>query len=386
MSLKEQNKDVQVKTKEEIVDTIKKANTEGNIEEQVNGMMDLMTYVANDAAEKVMKARRIANDDDAILISRGIEQLTSEEKKYFKALAEAIKNETALENADLVMPTTTVNRIFEELEETHELLNMIDFHNVTGIIETIVRTGEVTPSWWGKLSDEVKKKLESGFEKKQVNLYKLSAYLPIAKAYLELGPAWLETFIRKFIVEALSLGLEEAMVTGNGKECPIGMNRDLKGNVVEGVYPEKAPLKIKNLKPSTYGALIALLTKNGKRAVKEVLLVVNPYDYFTKIFPAITVLNSMGTYTNNVLPFPTKIVQSTALKSGRAVIGIGKSYYLGLGSNKKIEKSDEYKFLEDERVYLGKLYGNGFPKDNEGFIYLDISEMETLVLETVIEE
>ncbi len=386
MGLKNENKDLQVKTKEEIVDSINKATKEGNVDEQVNGMVDLMNYVAKDAAEQVVRAKRIANDDNAILVSRGVETLTSEETKYFKDLAKIMKGESSLQTTELIFPVTTVDRVFEELEEAHELLSVIDFHNVTGTIETIIRTGDVTPAWWGKLTDEVKKKLESGFDKKQVNLYKLSAYLPIAKAYLDLGPAWLETFIRRFIVEALSLGLEEAIVTGNGKDCPIGMNRDLKGSVVEGVYPEKAAIPIKNLKPNTYGRLVAMLTKNGKRTVKEVLLVVNPFDYFTKIFPAITVLNSMGSYISNVLPFPTKIVQSTAVAKNKAVFGVANIYYMGLGSEQKIEKSSEYHFVEDEDVYLGKLYGNGFPKDNDGFLNLDISEMETISLEPIVGE
>jgi hypothetical protein len=48
---------------------------------------------------------------------------------------------------------------------------------------------------------------------------------------------------------------------------------------------------------------------------------------------------------------------------------------MGIGTAKsgKIEFSDEYKFLEDERVYLIKLYGQGMPLDNNSFAYADIS-------------
>ncbi len=385
MGLKEQNKDLNLKTKEEIVNSIGQAVKDGDSEKQVEGMIDLMNFVANDAAERVCRAKNMEDADDAILTARGVKLLTSEEKKYFKDLAKAIKDETSLSTLPVAMPVTTINRIYEDLEAEHEILGVVDFHNVTGVIETIIRTGDVDAAWWGKLTDEVKKKLNNGFEKKSVNLYKLSAYLPIAKAYLDLGPEWLETFIRRMIVESLSMGLEKAIVTGDGKDCPIGMNRDLKGNVVEGVYPEKTAIKVNNLKPATYGALLAMLTNNGKRKVKEVVLGVNPYDYFTKIYPAITVLNSMGLYISEVLPFPTKIIQLPDVTQGKAVFGIGKQYFMGLGSEKKIESSDEYHFIEDERVYLGKLYGNGFPKDNTSFLNLDISDMEALTIELTID-
>lgn len=385
MSLKDENKDLKEKTKEEIVATISKAVEENNAEAQVNGMIDLMNFVAKDAADRAVKARNEKDNDCAILTARGVKQLTSEETRYYKALAEHIKNEGSLSTVPDVMPTTSINRIYEDLEEEHEILSVIDFQNVTGIIETIIRTGDVESAWWGKLDDEVKKKLDNGFAKEKVNLKKLSAYLPIAKSYLDLGPAWLETFIRRMFVESLSMGLEDGIVDGTGKEEPIGMTRNLKGAVEEGVYPKKTAISIKNLKPETYGALLALLTKNGKRKVKEVILIVNPLDYFTKIFPAITVLNSLGAYVDKVLPFPTKIIQSSKLEANEALIGLGKQYFMGLGSERKIEKSDEYHFLEDERVYLGKLYGDGFPKDNDSFIRLDISDMEKLTVELLIE-
>ena len=322
------------------------------------------------------------------MTSRGAKLLTSEEITYYNKLAEKMKTNQSISDIDVAMPITTIDRIFEDLETEHPLLSLINFQNVTGMVEVIVRTGDVTPAWWGKLTDEIKKELESGFDKKPVNLYKLSAFLPICKAHLDLGPVWLDTFIRRFIVEALSLGLEGGIVTGTGKDQPVGMNRDIEGAVVEGVYPEKEAVKIKDLKPATMGALAAELTNKGKRKVTKLLMVVNPVDYLTKIFPATTVLNANGTYVNNVLPFPTDVIQCAEIEPGKAIVGLASKYFMGLGSTKKIEDSDEYRFIEDERVYIGKLYGNGFPVDNNSFLNVDISEIEAVALKapTVTEE
>jgi hypothetical protein len=65
---------------------------------------------------------------------------------------------------------------------------------------------------------------------------------------------------------------------------------------------------------------------------------------------------------------------------GTAILGIGKRYFFGLGTSKggKIEYSDHYHFLEDERVYLTKLYGDGKPLDSTSFIVLDISDLKLL--------
>lgn len=367
-------------TKDELMANVKSAVVSGDIDKQGEALTQLMQYVAQETTLEVTKTMRQNNNDDMIMTARGAKLLTSEEKAYFTALAKAMKVNQSITDVEKVMPITTIDRVFEDLEAQHPLLSEISFQNVTGMVEMIVRTGDVSAAWWGKLCDEVTKELESGFDKKSVNLYKLSAFLPICKAHLDLGPAWLESFIRRFIVEALSVGLESAIVSGTGKDQPIGMNRDLEGAVVSGVYPEKTAIKITDLKPATMGDLASRVSNNGKRVVTRLLMVVNPVDYLTKIFPATTVLAADGTYRNNVLPFPTTVVQSPAVDQGKAVIGIGKKYFMGLGSERKITTSDDYKFLEDERVYLGKMYGNGFPVDNKAFLNLDISELEPITL------
>ena len=365
-------------TKDELMANVKSAVVSGDIDKQGEALTQLMQYVAQETTLEVTKTMRQNNNDDMIMTARGAKLLTSEEKAYFTALAEAMKVNQSITDVERVMPITTIDRVFEDLEAQHPLLSEISFQNVTGMVEMIVRTGDVSAAWWGKLCDEVTKELESGFDKKSVNLYKLSAFLPICKAHLDLGPAWLESFIRRFIVEALSVGLESAIVAGTGKDQPIGMNRDLDGSVVQGVYPEKTAIAITDLKPQTMGDLASRVSNNGKRVVTRLLMVVNPVDYLTKIFPATTVLAADGTYRNNVLPFPTTVVQSPAVEQGKAVIGIGKKYFMGLGSERKITASDDYKFLEDERVYLGKMYGNGFPVDNNSFLNLDISGLEPI--------
>lgn len=367
-------------TKEELMANVKSAVESGDVDKQGEALTNLMKYVAQETTLEVTKTMRQNNNDEMIMTARGAKLLTSEEKDYFKALAEAMKINQSLSDVDKTYPITSIERVFEDLEAQHPLLSEISFQNVTGMVEMIVRTGDVSAAWWGKLCDEVTKELEAGFDKKSVNLYKLSAFLPICKAHLDLGPAWLESFIRRFIVEALSIGLESAIVAGTGKDQPIGMNRDLDGSVVQGVYPEKTATAITDLSPETMGSIAAAVSNNGKRVVTKLLMVVNPLDYFNKIFPATTVLAADGTYRNNVLPFPTTIVQSPAVEQGKAVVGIGKKYFMGLGSERKITASDEYKFLEDERVYLGKMYGNGFPVDNNSFINLDISGLKPVAL------
>ena len=112
------------------------------------------------------------------------------------------------------------------------------------------------------------------------------------------------------------------------------------------------------------------------KIVQNVLMVVNPLDYWDKIFPNTTVLTTGGSYAYGVLPIPAKIVQSVAVPQGKMIAGIAKDYFMGIGSTQKIEFSDHYKFLEDERTYIAKQYANGKPINNKSFLVFNINNME----------
>ncbi|HEK4806820.1 TPA: phage major capsid protein, partial [Clostridioides difficile] len=78
-----------------------------------------------------------------------------------------------------------------------------------------------------------------------------------------------------------------------------------------------------------------------------------------------------------VLPIPGNIIQSVAVPKGKLIAGMAKDYFMGVASSGKIEYSDEYKFLEDERTYLVKQYATGAPKDNDSFLVFDIENLDT---------
>ena len=77
---------------------------------------------------------------------------------------------------------------------------------------------------------------------------------------------------------------------------------------------------------------------------------------------------------------------SPAVPSGYAVFGIAKRYFAGLGTSKggKLEYDDSYKFLEDIRTYLIKLYGNGKPLDANAFLLADISGLTPYVQKVLV--
>ena len=327
--------------------------------------------------------------DSRALAQRGVRQLTNKERDYYQKVAECMRSKDpkqALANADLVMPKTIMDAVFDELQTRHELLSLIEFIPTTGLTEMIMNTNGYQEAVWGKLCDDIVKELVSGFETIDMTLLKLSAFIPVCKAMLDLGPEWLDDYVRQVLYEALANGLEAGVVAGDGNEKPIGMNRQVgKGvTVTGGVYPEKAKISVTDLQPGTIGNLLSLIAvdPNGKpRTLRDVVMIVNPQDYFQKVMPATTLMAPDGTYRNDVMPYPMRIVQSMALDRGEAILGIAYKYFAGVGMGKegRIEYDDSYHFLEDERMYLIKLYASGFPMDNNAFLFLDISALQPAI-------
>ena len=338
-------------------------------------------------SDEILAKYEISKDvlDSNILAARGIRQLTSEERAYYTAIINAMKSadpRAAITNVNLDFPTTTINSVLEDIRTAHPLLDFIDFVNTSAVTKWIYNTQGEQSAVWGELGAEIVTELTGSIAQLSMTQCKLSAFFTISNDILELGPEWVDVYIRATLTEAYAVGLEAGVVDGTGKDQPIGMTRNVADDVVVvgGVYPRKEAIEITQLDPATVGGLLATLATapNGKtRTVGRPILVVNPADYYSIVFPATTIRTVEGGYANNVLPIPVDIVQSTAVPSKHAIFGIPRRYLMGIGlsRNGRIETADQYRWLEDERVYKIKGFGNGRPKDNNAFLYLDITNL-----------
>lgn len=379
---------------EEIRQKLQEAIQKNDAEQTSAAFEDLFQHYADVNRQEYELLRE--ETDVKVLASRGVRQLTTREREYYQKLGEAMNAKDprqAVNNLDVVMPGTVFNSIFDDLETDHPLLKELNFTNTEGAIRILMNTNGFQMAAWGKLCGQILQELSSGFKEVKTDLNKLSGFLPICKAQLDLGPEWLDRYIRRVLLEALANGMENGVVNGTGNDEPIGMNRQVGENVTTtgGVYPEKVPVKLTRFSPSTMGNLVSILAASptGKaRRVTSLILVVNPQDYFEKVMPATTVQAPDGTFRNDVFPYPVKVIQSAAKKKGRATLGIGRLYwaFVGMSKDGRIEYSDEYHFLEDERVYLIKTYANGMPADNNAFIELDITDLEPAKWEVVATE
>jgi hypothetical protein len=362
-----------------------------------NEIAQAFTHFAESIQQNVMEEFKAyqQTSDTNILAKRGVHQLTATEDKFYQGIIGAIKSsnpQQAFAGLNVAFPETVIDNVIADIKEAHPLLAAINFTNTTLLTKMIVNKQGTQLAVWGPLNSAITKELSGAIGMIDLTLCKLSAFMPISKDMLAVGPAWIDAYVRGVLSEAIALATETAIVTGTGKDEPIGMDRSVADDVTVtgGVYPKKVPVVVSGFDPVTYGAIVGKLVKapNGKtRVVTSVLMLVNPTDYFTRVFPATTVRAMDGTYSHDVFPFPTTVIQSSAVTVGQAVFGLAEKYFMGIGAGTtggKVEFSDEFKFLDDERVYLTKLYGNGRALDDNAFILADISGLVPATLEVSV--
>lgn len=386
------NKDILAMEKAKIVEKMNQAIKDDDAKAFSEAFTELCQKIEDNVLEQ---ARELLTEQDAsILAQRGVRQLTSKEREYYEKIIEAMKSpnpKQALNDVDVVMPETIIDSVFEELSTNHPLLSKLSATTVTGLTRMMMNTNGDQRATWGKLTAKIIEELTSGFKEVDVTQDKLSAFLPVSKAMLDLGPAWLDNYVRQVLYEALANGLEYGIVRGTGKDMPIGMMKQVGDGVVVtgGEYPDKEAIKMTAMDINQMGNITAIMARNDKgqpRTVTGLIMLVNPVDYYRRVLPATRMLTPDGVYVST-LPVDAEIIQSAAMPEGKAVYGMAPKYFLGVGMARdgRIEYSDEYRFLEDERVYLIKLYANGFAKDNNAFLVLDITDLQPVRFKVVSE-
>ena len=347
------------------------------------------------------------SNDSKILAQRGFRQLTTKEKAFYNALIQAYKSsnpkqtfisliDTTSDNPDSgkdtsgIMPETIIEDVYRNLTDNHPLLSKLGLQYVGYSTKWVVNDATAQLATWGNITDAISKEITGAIKVIDVHQNKLSAYCFIERGMLDLGPTFLDGYIRAILTEALAAGLELGAVDGNGVDQPVGLNRDIHAGVSMSTstgYPKKTSgqglYECTSFEPSEYGTLVSKLAKTEKgnnRRFQKVNLVCNMVDYLTKIMPATTVMDANGEYTKDVFPFPTEVIVSNAVSTGEAIMFLDGEYKLFAGGqrNNVIEISDEYKFLEDLRYFKVKQYATGRAFDNTSAILLDISGLEPL--------
>ncbi|RHW38707.1 phage major capsid protein [Lysinibacillus yapensis] len=354
---------------------------ENSTQEQIdNAFTDAMNALADDLTSKIkndaVNEAANRNLDSQILISRGNDVLTSEEKTFFNAVVQ----EGGFKD-DSILPETTQQRIFEDLTQAHPLLDAIGIQDL-GAATKFIYSDPTKAFAWKELFGEITGQVNAAFREEKITQLKLTAFGAIPNDMLELGPEWVERYMRELLVESYSVGLEYGYVNGRGSvhSEPVGLMKNVDPET--GAVTDKVSSGTLTFAPSEYGEVVAgelygvvkALSTNAKdearKVMNKIVMVVNPVDAIGVHFRN-TIQTANGQWVT-AMPYNVQTVESEEVPVGKALFFVKGEYIAAVAGNYKLKKYDQTLAIEDATLYTIKRFANGRPRDNKTALVYDL--------------
>ena len=351
-------------------------NPDATEKEQSEALSNYMEALRDDVADSVRKQVNDEMMDRSVLQNRGQNVLTSAETKFFNAVVE----EGGFTD-DSILPVTTQERVFEDLVQAHPLLDALGLQDLGAVTRYI--TSDPTKAFaWGKLFGDIKGQVNAAFGEETISQLKLTAFAVIPNDMIELGPEWVERYVRTLLVESYSVGLEYGYVNGKGPASnePIGLMKNVAAN---GAVSDKATSGTLTFAPSQYGETVAgelytvvraLSTDeegNSRRVLNRIVMVVNPVDAIG-VQARNTIQTANGQWVM-ALPYNIRLVESEEIPVGKALFFVQGEYTAAIAGGYKLKKFDQTLAIEDATLYTIKQFANGRPKDNKTALVYDLN-------------
>ncbi|WP_054859130.1 phage major capsid protein [Gracilibacillus sp. JCM 18860] len=352
-------------------------NEESTPEQHETAFNEMFTALQNDLTEKISAEARNEVHDAQILAARGQNVLTSKERKFFNEVVEF-----GGFDEDSILPITTQERVFEDLLKAHPLLEAIGLQDLGAVTRFIKSDPTKAYAWGGALFGEIKGQVGAAFREEQIGQLKLTAFAVIPKDMLELGPEYVERYVRTLLVESYSVGLEYGLVNGRGpsQNEPIGLMKNVSEN---GAVTTKTSSGTLTFAPSEKGEVVAgelhdviqALSTDAKGKARKVLnkivMVVNPTDAIS-VQARNTIQTANGQWVTS-LPYNIKTVESEEIPSKKALFFVQGKYLAAVAGGYKTNKFDQTLAIEDAMLYTIKQFANGKPEDNKTALLYDLN-------------
>lgn len=348
---------------------------EATADEKETALSNMMDALSDDAKTEV---QNITEQKMAELEAAHSMKMTNEEVKFFNELKTDTDTKTT---GGKILPQTTVDEIFEDMVQQHPFLQTIGLKN-NGISLKIIKSDTTGVVAWGPIFSEITSQLDASFSEDDATQSKATAFMVIPKDLEDFGPQWIKSFVVTQITEAFAVAAEEAFLIGDGKDKPIGLNRDVsKGVAVSGgVYPEKKSsgkltfADTKTAAKELAGVIKSLSKKeNGHPVVAKgrTILAMSPGD--TLDVEAQFMIQNLNGQFVTAMPFGLTTVESEFVPEGKVIAFIPDRYDAFEAGTLQIKQFDQTLALEDLDLYTAKQFLYGKAHDNTAAVVYDLN-------------
>ena len=316
--------------------------------------------------------------------------LGREDVKSFLERVRSIATATnrAVSGADLTIPTVVLELIRENVTSYSKLVNRVRLRQVGGKARQVIMGGYPEAVWTEMCA--TLNELTFGLSDVEVDGYKVGGYIAICNATLEDSDLNLATEIITALGVAIGTALDRAILYGTGVKMPLGIVPRLAQDTEPDGYPSTArpwvDLSDTNLinlgNVSGLALFQAIATASGKAKGKysrgTKFWAMNEATYTTLLVQAMSI-NSAGaivTGQNGTMPViggDIIVLSDDIIPDGNIIGGYGDLYLLAERAGSTFERSEHYRFVEDQTVFKGTARYDGMPVIPEAFVAMAIN-------------
>lgn len=308
-------------------------------------------------------------------------------KGFLAEVRTCIKEKRNLTNAGLLIPEEMLGLIKENIIDYSKLYRRVNVRPISGDGREVIM-GTVPEAIWTECCANLNE-IELGFNDVEVFCNKVGAYISVCNATLEDSDIDLAATIMDALGQSIGLALDKAILYGTGVKMPTGIVTRLAQTSEPADYPNTArtwvDLHTKNI-------LSIASNKTGAEFFKLLLTYagVTKGNYSrgdkvwcmnettrTKIIAESLSINAAGAVVagvNGTMPvIGGDIIVLEFIPDNVIIGGYIDLYLLGERKGIRMERSEHYRFVQDQTVFKATARYDGLPVIAEAFVAIGIA-------------
>ena len=308
-------------------------------------------------------------------------------KGFLAEVRTCIKEKRNLTNAGLLIPEEMLGLIKENIIDYSKLYRRVNVRPVSGDGREVIM-GTVPEAIWTECCANLNE-IELGFNDVEVFCNKVGAYISVCNATLEDSDIDLAATIMDALGQSIGLALDKAILYGTGVKMPTGIVTRLAQTSEPADYPNTArtwvDLHTKNIlsiaSNKTGAEFFKLLLADagvtkGNYSRGDKVWCMNETTR-TKIIAESLSINAAGAVVagvNGTMPvIGGDIIVLEFIPDNVIIGGYIDLYLLGERKGIRMERSEHYRFVQDQTVFKATARYDGLPVIAEAFVAIGIA-------------
>lgn len=352
-----------METPEEVEEAEKKVeelkDEKRRIESAIEKRRGILDAVADGSAGKVVKTFSQAKSEKRTF--------SPESKEYRRAYLLNLQGkplsveERAAITASSVIPTETMNKIVEKLEQTSALYNRITVTEIPGNV-TYPRENAKNDAAWVAMATAATDSADS-FDSVSLSAYKLIKTIEIGADVSAMSIDAFESYIVNALAKKMNKAIENAIINGTGTNQPTGLLAS--GQITNTGTFTKAKMKYGDLM-AIIGALPTEYHNNACFVMPRVLFFNDVAGIETTTGAPAIVMDPQSPAKFNVLGYP--VIIDDCMAADTIIFGDMSYYALNWAKPIEIKSDDSVAFRTGSTVYRAMALADGKPLLAEAFV------------------